>query len=442
MTEQTRSVLWINLLLLMLILLMAFCSYQLIERLQYHQTLVEDRAELRHVKYGMLNANTWVRQVSRILEAKIQALEIEGENREALKKVVERMLDTFITEADRHIRKQHKQGDWWDRTTGSIKESVRSSLVDIETVKSGIPAYAEQILAELEKPETRQELSAFLTDLVSDISRSTFAQVDDSRRDEIRARYGCERSTLCKKEIAEQLKTVDEEARLLALLVLLCMLLLLFIGRLTLSAANTLPLVALSLGSVLLLLCGVLTPMMEVEAQISSIKFMLMGSPVEFYNEVFYFQSKSVLDVVEVLAATGKWDMVMVGVLIVMFSVIFPALKLLASLLYIYNPGGLRSSSVVVFFALKSGKWSMADVMVIAIFMAYIGFNGMITSQLDLISGGSFRSGVDVLTTNGTSLQIGFFMFLAFCISSLLVSSMMDRESSRAGIGQPSHASD
>lgn len=426
MAEMDMKTLGMNILLFLVLAVMAAFSFQLIQGLQAHQTLVEDRAELRHVKYGMLNADVWVRQVSRIVEKEIQALEIEGNNREALKRAIEQMLDTLITEADKQVRKQSRQGDWWTRVTGKVKESMRQSLVDINTVKAGIPEYADQILLELEKPETRQELSAFLSSMVHDISQSTFAKVDDSRRDEIRARYECRTSTACKKIISNQLKVVDEQARNFALIVAVCMLLLFLMSRFVSNTANTLPFVILSFGSVLLLFCGVLTPMMEVEAQISNLKFMLMGSPIEFHNEVFYFQSKSVLDVVTVLTATGKWDMMVVGILIATFSVVFPTFKLLASILYIYNPMKLRASAVVEFFALKSGKWSMADVMVIAIFMAYIGFNGMITSQLELISSGSFESGVDVLTTNGTSLQIGFFMFLGFCMASLLTSSMME----------------
>jgi uncharacterized paraquat-inducible protein A len=30
----------------------------------------------------------------------------------------------------------------------------------------------------------------------------------------------------------------------------------------------------------------------------------------------------------------------------------------------------------------KTGKWSMADVIVVAIFMAYIGFSGIVGEQL------------------------------------------------------------
>jgi hypothetical protein len=209
-------------------------------------------------------------------------------------------------------------------------------------------------------------------------------------------------------------------------LVLLCAALMLLVVMRTARPGQPLPWLLLSLSAMALLACGVLTPMLEVEARIAQLRFMLMGYPVEFANEVFYFQSKSILDVVSILTSRDEADMVVVGILLMTFSVIFPSLKLLASIIHIYNPGKARDWSVVRFFALKSGKWSMADVMVIAIFMAYIGFNGMISSQLDLITRGAASAGVDVLTTNGTDLQLGFFMFLAFCLFSLAVSTALE----------------
>ena len=51
----------------------------------------------------------------------------------------------------------------------------------------------------------------------------------------------------------------------------------------------------------------------------------------------------------------------------------------------------------------------MADVLVVAIFMAYIGFNGIISNQLGKLSTQS--EDVMVLATNGTSLQPGFYIF-------------------------------
>jgi hypothetical protein len=77
------------------------------------------------------------------------------------------------------------------------------------------------------------------------------------------------------------------------------------------------------------------------------------------------------------------------------------------------------------FLALKSGKWSTADVLVIAMFMAFIGFRGLVASQLADLSRTS--SNVEVLTTSGTLLQAGFYLFLAFTIASMLVSGVLDQ---------------
>ncbi len=85
----------------------------------------------------------------------------------------------------------------------------------------------------------------------------------------------------------------------------------------------------------------------------------------------------------------------------------------------------MRSNRVLKFFALKSGKWSMADVMVVAIFMAYIGFSRMIDTQLAQIGQGN--PNVDVLATDGTSFLIGFFLFFAFCIASLVFSTVIEK---------------
>lgn len=80
---------------------------------------------------------------------------------------------------------------------------------------------------------------------------------------------------------------------------------------------------------------------------------------------------------------------------------------------------------MVRFFVLKSGKWSMADVMVVAIFMAYIGFNGIITSQLGHLSAKGQE--LVILTTNATALQPGFYLFLTYTLLALFLSGFLER---------------
>jgi hypothetical protein len=115
----------------------------------------------------------------------------------------------------------------------------------------------------------------------------------------------------------------------------------------------------------------------------------------------------------------SKWDVRFVGFLVLMFSVLFPLLKLLSSLVFIYNRN-IERYSFVRFMVFRTGKWSMADVMVVAIFMSYIGFSGILTEQLSQLE--NLTRSLDIVTTNKSSLQLGFFLFTAFVLLSLIVS--------------------
>jgi membrane-anchored glycerophosphoryl diester phosphodiesterase (GDPDase) len=68
----------------------------------------------------------------------------------------------------------------------------------------------------------------------------------------------------------------------------------------------------------------------------------------------------------------------------------------------------------------------MADVMVVAIFMAYIGFNGIITSQFDQLN--SAGQELVLLTTNGTSLQPGYYLFVTYTLLALFFSGFLTRK--------------
>ena len=117
-------------------------------------------------------------------------------------------------------------------------------------------------------------------------------------------------------------------------------------------------------------------------------------------------------------------QMKLVGILMVCFSVVFPVFKILSSLAYYYDYCGARKYKVVQFFVLKSGKWSMADVMVVAVFMAYIGFNGIINAQLANMmtdTGENF----ELITTNGTALQPGYYVFFAYTILAMFLASFL-----------------
>jgi len=165
--------------------------------------------------------------------------------------------------------------------------------------------------------------------------------------------------------------------------------------------------------------------MIDLEAMIDMLRFQLIGEEIIFQDNIIFFQSKSITDLVDILISEGSFEMIFVGILVFTFSIIFPSLKLITSFIWSLGHKRLNSNKLIRFFVQKSGKWSMADVMVVAIFMAYIGFNGIVGSQMDSLSR---TETVDIFTTNGTKLLGGFYLFLSFCISSLLLAEILTRK--------------
>ncbi len=172
----------------------------------------------------------------------------------------------------------------------------------------------------------------------------------------------------------------------------------------------------------LFLITGLTLPMIEIDARVSEIKISLLGEVISFQDQVLYYKSKSIIEVINLMITQSSFDLLIVGFLVFVFSVLFPLSKLISSIFLISSPA-LKSNKFVFFLVYKTGKWSMADVMVVAIFMAYIGFSGILTEQLNQI--GNISSKIDVLTTNKSNLQTGFFSFTAFALLSLLITNKL-----------------
>jgi hypothetical protein len=163
--------------------------------------------------------------------------------------------------------------------------------------------------------------------------------------------------------------------------------------------------------------------------------FFLIGERISFHDQVIFFQSKSIVDVVRILIETGKYDSAFVGMLILIFSIVFPIGKLLATKLYLLGNERWRTNRIIQFFAFKSGKWSMADVNVVAIFMAYIGFKGILDSQLSNLN--LETDSLASISTNETTLQAGFILFVAFVLFGLILSVILQKITKEEPTKQP-----
>lgn len=346
-------------------------------------------------------------------------------NKAELKKLVEAQLNVLIDKVVERIKNANKGS-----VAGRLKQSVIDTVVDMKDVKAGIPGYADEIIAEMNKKKNTKTMKKVVEKKLKEYFKETFEEQDLSQLERILARTGTPDKAAAQDKLSQAVAKHQPELFLLAWI---------FIGLASLQFAisgftrGPLPptqYLLLLFTLVALLSAGVATPMIDLEAKISEMRFSLLGHDVGFENQVLYYQTKSILDVFWVMITHADIQMKVVGILMVLFSIVFPVFKLISSLIYYYNWGNAKAKKWIQFFVLKSGKWSMTDVLVVAIFMAYIGFNGIITSQFEKLNMGS--EDLVLLTTNGTSLQPGFYLFLAYAVLALFLSSFLTRVTPKA----------
>jgi hypothetical protein len=416
----------VRLVLSLLLLSASICvCAEVIASARQNQARKVDYAELNSVKYGLFSIDAWKGQLVAVVTGEIDKLYLSDETEKQLREHIEIILNKMIDEAAAKIEKANKE-----TTTGKIKQYFIDAFVDIKDVKKGIPDYTNAVIAEMKRPETKRQLESVVDSQLADYVAKTNDPQDRSHLNAIIAAAGA-------KDVAGARLQLDEAIAKTQLLVeelsvaQIALALVIFVMFLTAERDAPVQFVIIIATLLTLLAAGVATPMIDMEAKIARLQFSLIGYPILFENQVLYFQSKSILDVFWLMITDGQLQMKLVGVLVVSFSLVFPILKLLAMIPYFYGFKRARQWPIVVWFVHKSGKWSMADVMVVAIFMAYIGFNGVINSQLKDVNITS--TDVNVITTNGTNLQPGYFVFLAFVLISILVSGLLKlRRSNRA----------
>ncbi len=421
--KQTRPYLYILFLLVSLVL-----SQQIISKSRVHQVKKHDLAELNNIKYGLFSINEWKNQISEIVEAEIGNMNLnETKN---LKPMVEAQLHSLIDTVDKRMREKNNK-----TFKGRFKQSLIHTFVDIKDIKEGVPKYADEIIKVMEKPKNKRKLKEALIDKVDEYFDKTFEEQDNTQVDKIIKKTSTqdtiEARTILEYEITNTQKLLEMLSQIL-MLIAICAFVIAGISKDALPSKEYIVLVSLLF---VLLLTGVMTPMIDLEAKISEMSFVLFDHQVKFTNQVLYFQTKSVIDVFWIMFRHPDFEMKIVGILMVMFSVVFPITKLISSIAYYYNPWNTRENKWVQFFVLKSGKWSMTDVMIIAIFMAYIGFNGVMESQLGVLHEASEE--LVMLTTNGTKLQFGFYVFMTYAVLAMFLSEFLTKRQAYQAALQP-----
>jgi len=137
---------------------------------------------------------------------------------------------------------------------------------------------------------------------------------------------------------------------------------------------------------------------------VSPILMVTIHKEVEYLGDiVLSFESKGIIGSILKLFETGD---IVVAIVILLFSVITPILKI-ASLFFVTLFVESHFAHHLVAFFKMIGKWSMADVFVVAIFLVYLTANKGDVSRAEV--------------------EVGLYFFLSYVLVSMLVSLTADK---------------
>jgi len=382
-----------------------------------------DYSNVNNITFGLFSVDQWRDKVAGIVNHQVKHFKLTPKQKAELQTEVEQIIMALINKAEAMINKPQKS------LGGKIKKLAVKTFVNTDKIKAQVPAFAKNIIAKIDNPTNKNKLSTLAMNKFAQVRKNDHVDstmtANDSVMNKMYAKYHVSSPDEFNNKLTAELAdirtvTYGYSFAMLGCIVIVLMLWWFVRNRVELHA--TLFILSL-LFAFILLAVGLTASMIEVDARIKSLDFVLLGEHVVFKNQVLFFQAKSILDVVKVLIKQPAVDSMLVGILILVFSILFPLMKLASTGIHLLSKRKLAENRFIKYFAFQSGKWSMADVIVIAILMAYIGLNGLLESEL---AGLNIKTGpLTVLTTNNTALQPGYIIFISFVLYGLVLSTIL-----------------
>jgi hypothetical protein len=410
------------LVMMALLAMVAFCGYKVHTLSDQAEAIRRDYSTTNNVSFGILSINKWRDLVIASVSGEIQDFTLTPAEKDSLDKEVAQLLNGLIDKGDSAMN-AHK-------TTigGKLQQLAYHAFVRKRQLHKMVPDFSHKLTNEMLEPGSKRRLKYLAQNKLQDLGQDIYDSSKDAEQktlDSIYQRYHLDSDSAFQKYTDTTLPALQHTTYIYTYAILAVVLLVVGLWYLLRKQRHLyVAFYILSIAIALVLLfVGLTTAMIDIDARINSLNFQLLGETVSFKNQVIFFQSKSILDVVSILLSTGKYDSIFVGILILTFSILFPIAKLFSTGISLLSQRKWAKNKLIHYFAFQSGKWSMADVTVVAIFMAYIGFNGILQSQMSYLNHQSdaFTS----IATNQTSLQPGYIIFVTFVLFGLTLSQIL-----------------
>lgn len=401
-----------------------FFGYRLHQLSDQQEQLKYDHSKMNNIMLGLFSMEQWQGKIESIINLQSKRLDITPQQKRELQKEIEGVIIALIDKAEALVTEPKKKS-----LRGKLIKFAVKNFVQVDTIKKKVPGIARDIISKVDNPTMKKQLANMAVDKLQQMKETDFIDSTLTANAEkigaVYRKYHVSNRNQFNSKIVSGLKEIKKATYAYSIAMLggiIVFLLAWWVFRNNKTLHATLFVLSLIFAFILLAV-GLTASMIEVDARISEVNFMLLGQQITFQDQVLFFQSKSILDVVMILISGTAIDSIVVGVLILIFSILFPVMKLSSTGIHLLGKKKLAENKVVKYFAFQSGKWSMADVFVIGILMAYIGLNGLLEAQLKGLD--IQADSLTLISTHNTALQPGYIIFIAFVLFGLVLSTIL-----------------
>lgn len=402
----------------------SYSGYRVIVTANARESIKEDYSLTNSVTFGLFSVDQWRDRLFKVVEHQIQVYHPTLDQKKDIRKAIGKALHRLVSKTIGEINQPQKS------LAGKLKKLVFNAIADSSKLQAQVQPFTNVIVAKVSSPESQSHLKAIAGSKISEMIHQTYDSTSTANyvvTKYVYKKYQASDPFSFNQVISHRLKECDKNLMTYIVVMLACVfaaLLFWWVLRKQAHLQNSLFVFAL-LFALVLLVVGSAVPIIEVDARISSLDLLIIKEKVHFENQVLFYQSKSIIGIIYTLLGQKKPDAIVVGILMLLFILILPLIRLIFKGIYISCPATISGHPVVRYITFESTKWDMADVMVVAIVMTYIGLNGILKSQLKGLNTDSDT--LHIVTANNTSLQPGYFIFVGYVLFAMLLSYVLNR---------------
>ncbi|MFC3361941.1 paraquat-inducible protein A [Pedobacter fastidiosus] len=402
----------------------AYYGYRLRQNSIEREQIKEDYSMVNNITFGLFSVNQWRDKISEVVNHQVTDFSMTSKQKKELQKEVELQLHGLVSKTFAEINKPQKT------LKGKLTKFAVKQFVNPDKIQAQVPSFAKTIITKINSPASTKRLKSIATSKLDQLEKETYDSTEIANNavtKYIAKKYHVSDPVEFNDRINTQLALINNATYNSSFAMLGCVAIALglwLIMRKKVHLQSTLFVMSLLFAFVLLAV-GTTAPIIEVDARIQALNFTLLGEKIAFENQVLFFQSKSILGIIQVLIQQPKPDSVVIGSLILLFVIVLPILRLIAKGIHILSNDQLRQNKALRYLSFESGKWDMADVMVVGILMTYIGLNGILKSQLSNLE--IHNDVLNTITENNTSLQPGYFIFVGYVVFAIILSVILKR---------------